>query len=83
MLNKTNILLNICHLVFGVIQHISHHFRQLYHGGLCSFGVDINQCVDVVQRVHKEVGVDLILQSILLRLQILPLHLRHSVLVLN
>ena len=65
----------------GVVQHVTHHLRKLDHGVLRGVGVDVDQRVDVVERVHEEVRVDLVLQVVHLGLQVLPLEGLHLLLV--
>ena len=67
------------HFLLGaLIEHEAHDFGQFDDGLLGLFGVDVHQRMDVVEGVHQEVGVDLILQILQLLLQVLTLQFGQS-----
>ena len=55
----------------GLIDNMAHHIRQLDNAALSTIGIDIYQRVDIVERIHQEVRIYLILEIIHLRLNIL------------
>ena len=57
---------------------MTQHMRQLHNATLGHLSVEVYQRVDVVQGVHKEVGVNLILQILHLALYVLLLQYRHT-----
>ena len=63
------------------IEHITHHFRKLHDAVLRLFLVDAYQRVNVVERVHEEVGVYLVLQVLKLMLQVFPFQFLHRLVV--
>lgn len=70
-------------LASRVVEHVAHHLRELDDGILGALGVDVNQRVDVVERVHEEVRVNLVLEVVHLGLHVLALELLHLLLVAN
>ena len=64
-----------------LVEHVTHHLRKLDHGVLGRLGVDVDQRVDVVERVHKEVRVDLVFQVIHFGLKVLALERLHLLFV--
>ena len=59
--------------LIAFIEDEAHHLRQRQDGVFGLLWVNIHQCMDVVQRVHKKVRVDLIFQILQLLLQVLLL----------
>ena len=57
----------------AVVEHVAHHLGEDEHGVLGFFGIDVDECMDVVERVHEEVRIDLILQILELLLQVAAL----------
>ena len=64
-----------------IVEDVAHHLREFDHGLLCIFGIDVDQGVDVVERVHEEVRIDLVFEIIHLRLEVLALERLHLLLV--
>ena len=62
-------------LPIALIEHVTHHLRQFQNSFLCLRGVDVDEGVDIVERVHEEVGIDLKTQIFQLLFQILLLQL--------
>src|SRR5690606_29719292 len=56
---KGNLLPEHHFVLKGVIQHITHHPRQFMDSRAGILVVDLGECVDVVECVKKEMGVDL------------------------
>ena len=63
------------------IEHVAHHLRKLDHGALGVFGVDVYQGVDVVERVHEEMGVYLVFQIVHFCFQVLAFEFLHLLFV--
>ena len=59
----------------------AHHLRQFQDGRLGFLCIDVNQRMDVVQRVHEEMGVNLIFQILQLLFQALLLQMDKFLLV--
>lgn len=57
------------------VENEAHDLRQFDDRLLCLFRLNVNQGMDVVERIHQEVGVDLILQVLELLLKVLALEL--------
>ena len=80
---ELHLLLKVGLLLLRVVEHIAHHLREFDYDLLGRLGVNINHRMDVIERIHEEVGIDLILQIIHLRLQCVTLHGHHLLLGLN
>ena len=65
----------------ALVEHIAQDFRQLDDSLLGPLTVDVDQRMDVVQRVHQEVRVQLVLQVLQLLLEVLFLKSGHLQLV--
>ena len=65
----------------ALIEHVAHHLRQLQDGGFRLLGIDVNQCMDVVECIHEEMGVDLVFQILQLLFQILLLQSEQFLLI--
>ena len=63
------------------VEDVSHHLREFDDGAFGRFRVDVDQGVDVVERVHEEVRIDLILQIIHFGLEILAFEGLHLLFV--
>ena len=59
--------------LIALIEHVAHHLRQLQYRVLGLLRVYVYECVDVVQRVHEEVRINLVAQILQLLFQILLL----------
>lgn len=55
---------------FAIIEDIAHHAGEENDGRFGLFGVDVDQSVDIIERVHEEVRIDLIFQILHLLLKI-------------
>ena len=74
-------------LLAAFVQNVAHHLRQFDDGSLGTFGVDVYEGMNVVERIHEEVGVNLILQILHLLFEValvdnllaLSVALRHEV----
>lgn len=55
---------------FAIIEDIAHHAGEENDGSFGLFGVDVDQSVDIIERVHEEVRIDLIFQILHLLLKI-------------
>ena len=75
ILQEGNLPIERHHLFVTLIEHEAHHLRQFEDGLFRLLGVYIHQRVDIVQRVHQEVGVDLVFQILQLLFQVLLLEL--------
>ena len=62
-------------LLVAFVEHKAHHLRQFENGVFRLLRVDVHKGVDVVERVHEEVRIDLIAQVFQLLLQVLTLQL--------
>ena len=60
-------------VLVALVEHKAHHLRQFQYRVLGFLWVYVHQRMDVVQRVHEEVRVDLVLQIFQLLLQVLLL----------
>ena len=81
VLHELDVLLERNGLVPRFVEDVTHHLRQLDHGVLRIGGVDVDQRVDVVERVHEEMGVDLVFEIIHFGLEVLSFELLHGLLV--
>ena len=68
-------------LAARIVKYITHHLRKLDHGALGILGIDVDQRVDVVERIHEEMRVDLVLEVIHFGLQVLLFQLLHLLLI--
>lgn len=55
---------------FAIIEDIAHHAGEENDGRFGLFGVDVDQSVDIIERIHEEVRIDLIFQILHLLLKI-------------
>ena len=62
VVHKLNLLGHRHALVVALVEHVAQDFRQLDDGLLRALRVDVDEGVDVVERVHQEVGIQLVLQ---------------------
>lgn len=69
-------------MLIAVIEDIPHQLRQLDDTLLGFLRVNIDQCVDIIQRVHEEVRINLVFQIFQLLVQILVLQLLEFLLTL-
>ena len=53
------------------VENVPHHLGQFDDGAFRVFGIYVDQGVDIVERIHEEMGVDLVSQIIHFRLQVL------------
>ena len=81
VLHELDVLLERNGLVPRFVEDVTHHLRQLDHGVLRIGGVDVDQRVDVVERVHEEMGVDLVFEIVHFGLEVLSFELLHGLLV--
>ena len=81
ILDELNVLVERDDFASRIVEHVAHHLRKLDHGVFCIFRVDVDQRMDVVERVHEEVGIDLVLQIIHFGLHVLLFELLHLLFV--
>lgn len=62
-------------LVVALVEQVPHHPGHVHDAVLGLFGIDVHEGMDVVERVHDEVGVDLVTQVIQFLLEALFLEL--------
>ena len=62
----------------ALVKQIAHQLRQHLNGMLGLFGVDVDQGMYVVERVHEEMGAHLILQILQLLLQVFAFERLHA-----
>ena len=60
-------------LLISLVEHKAHHLRQFQDRAFRLLRIDIHKGVDVVERIHEEVRIDLVTQVLQLLLQILVL----------
>ena len=75
ILQESNLTIERHDLFVAFVEHEAHHLRQFEDGLLRLLRVNIHQRVDIVQRVHQEVGIDLVFQILQLLFQVLFLQL--------
>ena len=71
LLEEDNRLVERHRMITTLIEQVAHHPGHIYNAVLCLLGVNIHQCMDVVERVHDEVRVDLVTQVAQLLLEAL------------
>ena len=71
ILQKLNLPFKKNCFVTSLIQHITHQFGKLYNRTFRLPRINIYQCVDIIQRIHKKMRVYLILQILQFGLQAL------------
>ena len=76
VVQELNLARQWCEPVVSLIQYVSHQFRQLDNRCLGTFGVDVDKSVYVVERIHQEVRIDLILKVLQLPFEGVLLYLR-------
>ena len=62
-------------MIIALVEQVAHHPGHIHNAVLGLLGVNVHQRVDIVQRVHNEVRVDLVTQVVKLLLQTLLLEL--------
>ena len=65
-------------LVVSLVQYIAHQLREFDYRSLGTLGVDVDKSVYVVERIHQEVRIDLILKVLQLPFEGVLLYLRYS-----
>ena len=57
----------------AIIKNVAHEVRQLYDGLLCQFAIDIHKGMNIIECIHEEMRIDLILQMSEFRLKLCSL----------
>lgn len=63
------------------VENVPHHLGQFDNSAFRIFGIYVDQGVNIVERIHEEMGIDLVSQIIHFRLQVLTFELLHLLFV--